>query len=807
MAEQISLRNMNVNEKGVITAINIDGELGRRIRDMGLVKDTEISIIGRAPLKDPVALRLKNFTLTLRNKEADYIEVEVQREEKQADITIALAGNPNSGKTTVYNSLTGSRQKVGNYPGITVSKREGFMKVNGSRVKVVDLPGTYSLTPFSEEEIAVRNHLINDRPDILINVIDTNSLERNLYFTVQLLELGIPVVLDLNMIDEVRRKGIEINSDKLSNLLRIPVVETVGRTGEGKTKLIEESIRFAKEMRGIVEPLNISYGADIDAALEEMTTIICDNKLFMDIVPPRWTALKYLENDTHLISLGSKDNETNQQLLRIVERLTSHCKSTLNTTPDELIADHRYGYIKSLLNEGIIIQEKRASRIAISDKIDKVVTNVFFGPLILLSVLYTMFVITFQLGEYPMGWLESLFGVIGDTATAVIPEGLIQSLVVSGIIDGVGGVLGFVPLIFIMFFMIAFLEDSGYMARMAYILDKIMQFAGLHGASVMPFVVSGGIVGGCAVPGVMATRTLRSPKEKLATILTVPFLTCGAKTPVVMLLAAAFFPENAATVLFGTVLFGWVVALSVAKLLRSTIIRGEPTPFLMELPPYRMPTLKGVLIHTWERAWHYIKKAGTIILTISILLWFAMTFPTLPDEEIQKYDMQRENIKAQIGNNSEQESVLSKKIININNMESAEALQYSAAGRIGVALESVTSLAGFDWKINIALLGGFAAKEVIIASLGTAYSLGEVDANESEALSARLKKDQSWNFVKAISLLIFVMTYAPCFVTVVAIAKEASWKWAIFSIIFNTTIALFLAIGFYQIGSIFLLPG
>ncbi|MBF0287063.1 MAG: ferrous iron transport protein B [SAR324 cluster bacterium] len=807
MATQISLRNMKVNEKGVISSIKADGELGRRIRDMGLVKETEISIIGRAPLQDPVALRLKDFTLTLRNKEADFIDVEVQREEEVADLTIGLVGNPNAGKTTVFNSLTGSRQKVGNYPGITVSKREGFMTVNNKNIKVADLPGTYSLTPYSQEEIAVRNHLINDRPEVLINVIDSNSLERNLYFTVQLLEMGIPLVLDLNMIDEVRQKGIEIDSDKLSRSLGIPVVETVGRTGEGKNKLVEETISFASEMKGVFEPLQITYGSDIDLAIEEMRGVIYDNNFLTGILPARWIALKYLENDQHIIGLGTQDETTSQKLLVIVEKLTDHCKKTLNTTPDELIADHRYGFIKSILNEGVIIREKRAERIAISDKIDKVVTNAFFGPLIMLGILYTMFLITFQLGEYPMGWLESLFGMVGTTATELIPEGLLQSLIVSGIIDGVGGVLGFVPLIFIMFFMIAALEDSGYMARMAYILDKVMQFAGLHGASVMPFVVSGGIVGGCAVPGVMATRTLKSPKEKLATILTAPFLTCGAKAPVVMLLAAAFFPNNAATVLFGTVLFGWVVALSVAKLLRSTIIKGEATPFVMELPPYRMPTLKGVLIHTWERAWQYIKKAGTVILAISILLWAAMTFPMLPDSEVQQFEAQRTTISTQLSNNPDQKEILTDKLNTLNNLEASQALQYSVAGKIGTAMESFTSLAGFDWRVNIALLGGFAAKEVIVASLGTAYSLGEVDPEESEALSSRLKSDSSWNFVTAISLLMFVMIYAPCFVTVVAIAKETSWKWASFSIVFNTAIALLLSISFYQFGTHFLLPG
>ncbi|NQU64578.1 MAG: ferrous iron transport protein B, partial [SAR324 cluster bacterium] len=626
MSHEVTLRHMKNNEKGIITQVNASGELGRRIRDMGLVKQTEITVIGRAPLKDPVALRLKDFTLTLRNKEADHIRVRVEREDemeeivKEADLCIALAGNPNAGKTTIFNALTGAKQRVGNYPGVTVAKREGLMNVDGLKVTVADLPGIYSLTPYSEEEIAARIHLIHNRPDGIINVVDANTLERNLYLTIQLLELGIPVVLDLNMIDEVRKKGTEINTAKLASILRIPVVETNGRTGEGKIEMIKEAIRFVREKVGKTEPLYVSYGTDLDEAILRMEKIIIENQFLTETLPPRWIATKLLEKDSHLKAMETKKEDVLEQLLDIVDQVSKHCKNTLNTDPEELIADYRYGYITSILTSDVIVRNDRSGRLEMSDKIDKVVTNTLSGPIIMLVVLYSMFQITFTLGEYPMGWLESLFGLLGTGAKALIPEGILQSLIVSGVIDGVGGVLSFAPLILIMFFMISFLEDSGYMARIAYILDKLMQKVGLHGASVMPYIISGGIVGGCAVPGVMATRTLKSPKEKIATILTAPFLTCGAKTPVVMLLAAAFFPNDGARVLFWTVLCSWAVALLVARLLRSTIIRGESTPFVMELPPYRMPTTRGMLIHTWERTWQYIKKAGTVILAVSVFI-------------------------------------------------------------------------------------------------------------------------------------------------------------------------------------------
>jgi ferrous iron transport protein B len=401
-----------------------------------------------------------------------------------------------------------------------------------------------------------------------------------------------------------------------------------------------------------------------------------------------------------------------------------------------------------------------------------------------------------------MGWLESLFGWMGDTATALIPAGLLQSLVVSGIIDGVGGVLSFVPLILLMFMMITFLEDSGYMARMAYMMDRVLRVFGLHGSSVMPFIVSGGIPGGCAVPGVMAARTLRSPKEKIATVFVAPFMACGAKVPVFILLAGAFFQESAAAAMFWICLGGWIAALLVSRLLRSTLIKGESTPFVMELPPYRLPTLKGVLIHTTERVWQYVKKAGTVILAISILLWAAMTFPELPEEQSAALQARRNAIETRMDlvQDAVQKAALEKNLAELDNRQARDALMHSWAGRIGSAMEPISRLAGFDWRTNIALVGGFAAKEVIVATLGTAYSLGDVDPEETIGLSERLRDDPQWNKLTAVSLIIFVLLYAPCFVTVVVMARETSWRWAAFAMVFNTVLAFVLAVSVFQIG-------
>lgn len=840
---------------------------------------------------------------------------------------IAIAGNPNSGKTTAFNKYTGSRQHVGNYPGITVEKKEGTAHVNGQKVTLVDLPGTYSLSAYSLEELVARKVLAEERPGAVINVINAAVLERNLYLTVQMLEMGVPVVLALNMMDEARAQGIRIDVQRLEELTGLKAVPTVARTGQGLDEALEEAVKLADASGGKGTPLEISYGPDIDEALKEMTPLVCDANFLTERYPARWVALKYLERDSEIMLQGKAANpELNDTLIAKTEKIAEHLKTTLNTYPEAIIADYRYGYISSTLRQGVVRgAEELKDRIAYSDKIDAVLTHRFFGPFILLAVLYVVYYITIELGDYPLGWVESAFEWLDNAVGEAMPDGLLKSMVTAGIIGGVGGVMGFVPLIMIMFLLIAFLEDSGYMARVAYMADRIFRFFGLHGSSVMPFIISGGIAGGCAVPGVMATRTLRSPRERLATMLTAPFMACGAKVPVFLLLVSIFFEENQALIMFLLTLTGWVAALLVARLLRSTIIKGEPTPFVMELPPYRFPTLSGVLIHTWERTWQYIKKAGTIILAISILIWAAMTFPDLPEdvadgfktqkapleEKLAEYPSARladqiktleeeqknastpakvEELKTQAAAIQEEldalpvnklqaeidelkeeleklpedaatkelrkqierhtaalvrldessagaravqqqldaakeafaktpagaielameekqealdalpEKELEAQIAEIDNKESGEALRRSYAGRLGVALEDLTRPAGFDWRTNIALIGGVAAKEVVISTLGTAYSLGEIDEDNDSTLADRIRADKNWTTANAVALLLFTLLYSPCFVTLAVIKKESGeWKWLFFSLFFNLALAYGVAVAANQI--------
>ncbi len=732
------------------------------------------------------------------------------------DATIALAGNPNSGKTTFFNELTGARQHVGNYPGVTVEKKQGTYKNNENKFSIVDLPGTYSLTAYSLEEVVARDFLVNEKPDMVVNIVDASSLERNLYLSVQFMEMGIPICIALNMMDVAEKRGIEIDIDKLSSLLGVSVVPTIARTGKGKNELMNTVACNLNENRLVF--LDISYGSDIDQVLDEIEEKIKTKSFLTDTYRARWIALKYLEKDEQIVKLGLKTNSTlSKEIEQIVEKVSSHLNKTLDTYPEAIIADHRYGYVNSILKQGVIKHDLDPNRLQTSDKIDKIVTNQFLGPIIMVAVLMVLYQFTFTYSEMPVGWFESFFGWLGEFADIHLSDGLLKSLVVSGIIDGVGGVLGFVPLIMFMFLGISILEDSGYLARVAYMLDRIFRMFGLHGNSVMAFIVSGGIAGGCAVPGVMATRTLKSPKERLATLLTVPFMNCGAKLPVFALLIAAFFPKNEAMIMVIITLVAWIGALLVAKLLRTTIIKGEATPFVMELPPYRFPTFKGLFIHTWERTWQYIKKAGTVILGVSILLWAMMTFPGLPESKINIFEQKRQEILSSASvtivsevESTEEDGVLSAEaselkdsLLTIDLKEAETALKYSIAGRIGTSLEGLTKLAGFDWRTNIALVGGFAAKEVVVSTLGTAYSLGEVDPEDTDSLSETLVKDPGWSPLVAFSLIIFTIFYAPCFVAVVCIAREAgSWKWGAFSMVFNTALAFGLSILVFQIGSL-----
>jgi len=777
-------------------------------------------------------------------------------------LKIALSGNPNAGKTTIFNAITGARQHIANYPGVTVEKKVGHVRHRGFDIEVVDLPGTYSLTAYSLEEIVARDFLVNEKPDVVVDIVDASNLDRNLYLALQFRELGAPLILALNMVDVAEARGISIEEERLSELLEVPVVPTVARSHKGIDALLDRIVEVAAQTPPWTSSL-ISYGNDIDGSLNEIEEAILQGDFHGDTYPPRWLALKCLEGDQQILELIQKNSDVRSDVEEVCKRIARHTLNTLEEEPEGIIADHRYGYIAGVTRK--VVKRRIESRLNISDQIDRVLTDRLIGPLLMIGILYGIYEFTFWASETPVEVLAMVFGWLKSGVSAVLPEGPIQSMIVSGIIDGVGGVLGFVPLIMFLFFAISVMEDSGYLARVAYMLDRVLRWFGLHGNSVIALLISGGISGGCAVPGVMATRTLRDPKERIATLLVVPFMNCGAKLPLFGLLIAAFFKTGEARMLFVFTLLSWIFALFAAKILRATVLRGPKTPFVMELPPYRAPTFKGLLIHTWERTWQYIKKAGTVILGISILLWAMMTYPGLSQERVEYFEGQEKQVqRAFLSHPSVQPLVPDVRALEELDRLAASLLQSSAeddsgslepkkgngvsqalhqiffaapsspeeaegtirtaytdyrsrmktlqaarqreallstvAGSMGRALERFTAPLGFDYRLNVALVGGFAAKEVIVSTLGTAYSLEEAEAPEEGSLSRRLRNDPAWNPLRAFALILFTMLYVPCFVTVVSIRRESSWKWAGFSIVFNLVVAYVVTLAVYQTG-------
>jgi len=726
-------------------------------------------------------------------------------------IQVAVAGQPNCGKSTMFNAITGASARVGNYPGISVDRAEGDAKaLDGTRLHFVDLPGTYSLTAYSQDELVAREVIIKEHPDVVINLLDATSLERSLYLTVQTMELGANVVIGLNMMDEVKKRHISINTQKLSQSLGVPVIECCARQKMGVAELIEAAKSQAMKPLESVKPLEISYGPDIDPVLEQMQMKIETANFMTAFYPARWLAIKYIEGDSDIIEQGRNTRGPGSELEQMVEELAGRLRKNRGTYPEAVIADYRYGFINGLMRQGIIVR-KDEGRFDRSDKLDRLITHRVLGPVLMFALLYAMFWITFNLGAIPQGWVESGFDWLSSLVASAMSDGLLRSMIIDGAISGVGAVMGFTPLIAIMFLMLVFLEDLGYMGRVAYMLDRVLSAFGLHGASVMPFIVSGGIPGGCAVPGVMAARTLRSPRERLATIFTAPFMVCGAKTTAFILITAAFFPGHETRAMFCIVLLAWLFALIVSWLLRRTVIKGDPTPFIMELPPYRLPTAYGVLKHTWERVWQYIKKAGTVILAVSIVMWLLMTFPQLPDDRIKNFETQRAAVTAQYdapaGTGSEKgflskadKEKMDQALKEIDDDQGEATLAHTYAGRMGKGLELFSRYAGFPWQANVALLGGFAAKEVFVSTMATAYAMGSrVDDDDISALAAHIAADPAYDRATVYAMIVFLLLYAPCMVTVAVMIRETGWKWAMF--------ALWGALGFSYLLSVVVYQG
>ncbi len=683
-------------------------------------------------------------------------------------ITVALTGNPNSGKTTVFNALTGSRQHVGNYPGVTVEKKEGVRVYKEQEINFVDLPGTYSLTAHSVEEIVARDFIINEQPDVVVDVIDASNFERNLYLATQILELNVPMILVLNMADMAQKQGFSFDLERIGKFFNAEVVLTVGSKGKGIEDLLEAIIKKAESHETAEQSARVHYGDDFEKELQQISSLVSNEHKLVKKYGVRWLSLKLLEQDQQILDLGHSE-----EVIDRVAKSVSHLEKLYGDSPEILAAERRYGFVSGVYEQAV--KHTAAQRHQISDIVDKVLLNRVLGLPIFLAMMYLVFKLTFWVGDPFMGWIEAGFGWLGNFVTGFWPEGsesVLKSLIIDGIIGGVGGVIVFLPNIILLFLAISILEDSGYMARAAFIMDRIMKKIGLHGRSFIPMMIGFG----CSIPAIMGTRILDDRKSRFATIMVIPLMSCGARLPIYALIIPAFFsPQMHGFMMWLIYMIGIAIAILLSLILRKSILKGDSGVFLMELPPYRMPTIRGLVTHMWQRSGLYLKKAGTVILVISIILWAMTSYPKAGDD--------------QLAGLTEQEA------------QQVE-LKHSIAGRIGSAMEPVIKPMGFDYRIGTALIGALAAKEVFVAQMGIVYSIGEAD-EESETLREKLRSN--YTALQGFCIMLFCLISAPCVATLAICRRETnSWKWALFQFGGLTAVAYIITVIVYQVGTLFI---
>lgn len=718
-------------------------------------------------------------------------------------LTIALSGNPNAGKTSIFNHITGTRQKVGNWPGVTVEKKEGTIHKHGHDLRIVDLPGTYSLTPFSIEEIIARDFILEESPDVVVVIIDSSNLERSLYLATQIRELDCKVVFCLNMADVSRSRGIKIDAKKLSELLNMPVLFTVGNKNEGIDELLKAAIDLAESDKLPPQKRKVRYRADIEKAIREVESAIKADLGATLSYNARWAAIKLIEDDTivkeRVLQLPGVDSKG---VFEVVQSQRDTLMGLFDEEPEILTTDERYGFIAGIVKE--VHTTAIQQRVDISRNIDLVLTNRFVGFPIFILFIWIMFQSTFTFGEYPMQWIEAGIGGLSMLTDSVLPDSLIKELLLEGVIAGVGSVIVFLPNILILFFCIALFEDTGYMSRAAFLMDKIMHLIGLHGKSFIPMLMGFG----CNVPAIMAARTLESEKDRILTILITPFMSCSAKLPVYIVLAGAFFGPRAGSVIFLIYLLGIVLSIVTGRLFRSVLLKGADAPFVMELPPYRVPMLKSLMIHMWDRSKIFLRKMGGIILVGSVVIWCLTAFPRHIsysmdyDAEIQRIEQAYLAFQPAPGTDLHT-SIQEKKnreIQQLKREKEAERAQNSYMGRIGMVIAPFFEPLGIDWKGGVALVTGFVAKEIVVSTLGVLYAAD--DASEPDALKKALLAS-NFTPLSAFTMMVFVLLYLPCLATVAAIRRETrSMRWMIFSIVYTTTVAWVTSFLVYQGGKL-----
>ena len=711
------------------------------------------------------------------------------------EITIALAGNPNAGKTTIFNQLTGARQKVGNWPGVTVERKEGSLTYKGHSIKVVDLPGIYSLTAYSIEELVARDYILDHKPDVVVDVLDASNLERNLYLATQLIELNIRLVFAMNMVDVAKKRGIVVDYRQLSRLLGVPIVETVGTRGQGIDALLDKVIEVVQDVDPVSRHIHVNYGQEIEEEIRAIRQVLKLDPKINSYCYPRWTAVKLLEGDPQ-VTEWIKRSPRAKEILDQVEKSKEHIMSIMDDDPETIIAEARYGFISGALKETMKLST--VAKKTISDTIDQFVTNRLLGYPLFLLFMYLLFQMTFTLGRYPVEWIEYGIDTLGQWAASTLPPGDLQGLVVDGIIGGVGGVLVFLPNILLLFLGISILEDTGYMARAAFIMDKVMHALGLHGKSFIPLLMGFG----CNVPAIMAARTLESRRDRILTILINPLMSCSARLPVYVLIAGAFFPGKEANVIFSIYLIGIVLAVIVGRILSKTLFKGDAAPFVMELPPYRLPTLKSLLIHMWDRAKIFLRKMTGVVLIFSVIIWFLGAHPKTI-EYSKDYGGQIKALEVELnqaGVSSEAKVSLQEEIQRLREAMHLERLKNSYIGRIGMAIEPILKPLGFDWRLGVSLITGFVAKEVVVSTLGVLYQADVGEGGTTTPLREALRKS-GLTPLSAYAFMVFVLIYVPCMVTVTTIWRETgSMGWTLFSISYLVCLAWLVSFMIVSVG-------
>ena len=719
----------------------------------------------------------------------------------QENITIALTGNPNSGKTTIFNNLTGTRQHVGNWPGVTVEKKVGTVVHNGYHLRVVDLPGTYSLTAYSIEEIVARRFLVDEKPDVVVDIVDASNLERNLYLATQLIELGVKLILVLNMADVAQSRGHQIDADSLGRLLGVPVVFTVGTKNEGTKNLLDRVVEVVEDRDTVSRHIHISYGHELEKAIKNIQDVIWQDPSIGGRFSTRWLAVKLLENDTAVHDRVNSFGELGKQILAQAEASRERLAEFYQDDPEMILTDQRYGFISGALKEVLKVTAK--TKIDLSRQVDLILTNRILGFPIFIFFIWAMFQMTFTLGAYPMEWIDAGVGWLGAVVAGLMPAGMLRGLLVNGVIAGLGSVIIFLPNIMLLFFCIALFEDTGYLARAAFIMDRVMHIIGLHGKSFIPLLMGFG----CNAPAIMAARTLESERDRILTILINPLMSCSARLPVYVLLAGTFFGASAGNVIFSIYALGIVLAITMGKLFRVTLFRGETAPFVMELPPYRVPTLRSLLIHMWDRSKIFLRKMGGVILVGSILIWVLGAFPRHPEfppgyagDEGHISNIQGRRLGSETSAQMPGGQLVKAQPKGEGQIEAPARLSQSYLGRLGHLIQPVFAPLGFDWRTSVAVITGFVAKEIVVSTLGVLHAAGADVNEETEALRRSLRAS-GMTPLGAYTLMAFVLIYVPCLATVAVISRETnSWKWAAFSIAYSLTLAWVVSFLIYQGG-------